>query len=120
MEKLDLQKQEDLKELIEYVLKPLNGKVITFLDPYKMTHRSKTGDEPWHEWVEILYPVIVKINEKEDHLSISDIHLNHTEDAIWRSCHDFVYSNSITEQERQLIINRLYSLDFLEFRKGKK
>lgn len=120
MEKLDLQKQEELKSLIEYVLQPVNGKVLYFLDLYKMRHSVKHGNEPEKTWEEFFYPVIVSINSKEDSISISNLYLNNIEDAIWRACHDFVYSNLVSDIEKESILKTLYSQEFLEFRKGKQ
>jgi hypothetical protein len=120
MEKLDLKKQEELKGLIEYVLEPVNGNVLYFLDSYKMRHSVKHGNEPERTWEEVFYPVIVSLNSKEDSMSISNLYLNNIEDAIWRACHDFVYSNLISDIEKESILKTLYSSGFLEFRKGKK
>lgn len=119
MEPLNQKTQEEVAEIIKYLLEPISGEVESFGEPYEMTHRTKYGNEPERSWVEILYPVLIRTKTGEASLSVSSAHINQIEHGVWRACHDFVYTDITSAGDQQEILKRLYSQEFLELRKGK-
>lgn len=121
MESLNQKTQEEVTEIIKYLLAPISGEVVSFGNPYKITHTSKIGDEPERSWVEICFPVSITTKFGEDRLLLSSVHMDKLKDAVATACHFLtMYENTISEEGKQEVLKRLYSQEFLEFGKNKK
>lgn len=119
MTPLDQKTQNDVTQVIEYLLGSVDGKVLGFLTPCKFTHRKRVDEEPWHEWEETTYPVSIQIKSVGCSLAISSLYIDSIEDAVWRACHDLIYAKGISDKDKQEILIELSSREFLAFRKGK-
>lgn len=106
---LDTQTKEEISKILEHYLKPLDVKVVSFGKPFKMTHGSSVGNEPWKYWEEILYPIHIESKYGKDDLSISSIHLSDIQRAVQTACHNFLYSGSKLGSHCEEILMLLYS-----------
>lgn len=117
MDTLDDETKGKIKETIEWALEPIGIKVVGFGDSYEMTHRSKKGDEPWKEWTETLHHVELERAGEKFLETISGLHLRESiMDAVWVMLHDYCYLKDITPSERDIILKRLWSEEFLKLK----
>ena len=120
MTPLDQKTQEEVTEIIKYLLEPISGEVVSFGGPYRITHTSSIGGEPERSWVEICFPVLITTKFGDDRLSLSSVHIDKLKDAVATACHYLtMYENTIPEEGKQEVLRRLYSQEFLEFGKDK-
>lgn len=118
MTPLNQKTQEEVTEIIKYLLEPISGEVVSFGGPYRITHTSKIGNEPEHSWVEVCFPFIITTTFGEHRLLLSSAHIDKLKNAVATACHYLtMYENTISEEGRQEILKKLYSQEFLEFGK---
>ena len=119
MKTIDNKIKDEVIKLIEYVLEPIEGKVVSVGDSYKTTLGSQIGDKPWKKWVEIIYPIFITTKLGEESLLLNFTHLNRWEDVTWVACHNLLYTKHISEEnDRNNILERLHSQKFLKLIKG--
>lgn len=116
MEELDIQMKEKISKLIEYLLELVEGKVQRFEVSYEMRCSCKYGNDPWKEWTEVIYPVVVVTKFGEEWLSMNFTHLENKEDTVEIAVHEFIYTKDFAEQDRNNILERLYSPEYSELK----
>ncbi len=115
METLDIKTQEQIKELIDWVFKPTNITLSRFGDSYIIHHTSRHGNDPERKWDEKMYFIYLRKDSQEFIDSISELHMNKSiADAVWVMAHDLCYQKNITDEEKNELLKRLYSQDFLD------
>lgn len=121
MEEINKNKKEEIIKLVGSILEPLNCKIFGFGNSFNIKHSTKSGDRPWSEWMETYYPILIEIKSSKDSIVISSLHLNNINSAVWTACHDFIYSSSvISEDDRQNILKKLYSSEFIKLLTNEK
>lgn len=119
MEPLNKKTQEEITQIIGFLLEPISGEVVSFGDPYEMRVITQVLGESERRHAEQMCAVFLKTNLGEKSLTLSLVHLYSVKDDVWRACHDFVYTDVPSVGTQQEILKRLYSQEFLEFGKDK-
>ena len=107
---LDFDTKQEVTTWIEYILKPVKGKVKGFGQGMKLRHRVQRGDEPWKSWEEVFYPVTVTTNIGEVSVDISSVHMTSIKEAVIAGCHELsIFLSSSFDKESQSILRLIYS-----------
>ncbi len=119
MKELNQTTKNKIEQLIKDLLLSINGIVERFEGGYEMKIGTKHGDEPWKEWIETIYYAVVKSDLGEISLRFSLDKLNWV-DSLWVAIHDSVYSEEKLFSDREYILKKLYSQDFMELQRKYK
>lgn len=113
-QQLDKGIKDELKNIIEHVLEPIQGRIVEFSNPYKLRYGSKYGNEEWKTWEDIEYPIIIDTQFGRKVLNVSFLHIKQASGNAWKICQDLVYSGLITKDKRQEVLERLYNPKLLD------
>ena len=116
---LNQKTQEEVTEIIKYLLEPISGEVESFGNPYEIRITTKVGNEPERRRTEQLHSIFLKTNLGEKSLTLSSAYFGSTKDAVWRACHDFVSTDVPFAGTQHEILKKLYSQEILDFAKDK-
>ncbi len=115
MNKLELTSQEEIKRLIEYVLEPISGKVVSFESSHDMYCGIRSAYSTENIFLEknkvSFYPIIINTKLGELRMSIQSIYLNDLKLAIGIAFgySTFVEKNKLSDKISMEIQKRIYS-----------
>lgn len=121
MEQLtDATKQEIIK-LIEIALKPINGKVKTFSEPFQGAHFSKTIGQPDRNWNETTWTILISTQYGEVTMSVSSLHMSNPWDMVKVPLRTdlYVFRKQIPDDKLREINEIFHSEEFLALRQKK-
>lgn len=118
MEPLNQKTQEEVTEIIKYLLEPISGEVESFGEPREISSTIMELGKPKRFGSEIVYPILVATKFGKLDFSLSSNYISNPKEMAMVACYALLtYEDAIPRESKREILSKLYSQEILEFGK---